>query len=212
MSSRPALKARKRSGDAAYHITEHCERMFCETLKTVFLVEKDTGLDNSLVMGTQNTTSNNSGAVSIPARQQPTMMKHDLPTPSPSPDTRKGYLEMGGMLKEYVEVWDYSACDARFTGFVAEKEEERALFIFFDKDVMGKDLKPGLMALLELASTTEFDCGRLVICLDRTTDAETMDDVSRGLSWAGCELMTLDHWAGEKNCISDRWLFLEIDA
>ncbi len=143
MSSRPALKARKRSGDAAYHITEHCERMFCETLKTVFLVEKDTGLDNSLVMGTQNTTSNNSGAVSIPARQQPTMMKHDLPTPSPSPDTRKGYLEMGGMLKEYVEVWDYSACDARFTGFVAEKEEERALFIFFDKDVMGKDLKPG---------------------------------------------------------------------
>ncbi|KAK5169164.1 uncharacterized protein LTR77_006473 [Saxophila tyrrhenica] len=212
------MQARKRSGDAAHHITEHCERMFCETLKAVFLVEKDSGFENSLVMDAQHNTATaggyKSGTVQIPLRQQQqkaTIMKHDLPTPSPSPDARKPYLEIGGMLRDHVEMWDY-ACDARFTGFVADKEDERALFVFFDKDVMGKDLKPGLMALLELASSKDFDCTQLVICLDRTADGESAEEVSRGLSWAGFELIMLDHWAGEKNCISDRWLFMGMDV
>jgi hypothetical protein len=140
--SRPSLKARKRSGDAAYHIKEFCEREFCETLKAVFLVEKDTGLENPLVMDMRYKNKNsNDGAVQIPPRQQPTVMQHDLPTPSPSPDGRI-YPEAGGMVKDYVEIWDYTG-GARFRGFVAEKEDERALFVFFDKEVIGKDLKPG---------------------------------------------------------------------
>lgn len=135
---RPVLKARSRSGDAAYHITEECERLFCETLKTVFLVEKDTGLENSLVLDMRNTNTN---AVRIPPRQQSTVLKHDLPTPSPSPDAAI-YPQTGDLIKEYVEVWDYSG-GARFRGFVAEKADERALFVFFDKEVMSNDLKPG---------------------------------------------------------------------
>lgn len=143
----PGLKARTRSGDAAHHITEECERLFCETLKAVFLVEKDTGLENSLVMDVRNTrTATRSDSVPIPLpplkeQHQSTILKHDLPTPSPSPDGRI-YPTTGRMIREYVEAWDYAG-GARFRGFVAEKDDERAMFIFFDKEVIGKDLKPG---------------------------------------------------------------------
>jgi len=68
-------------------------------------------------------------------------MKHALPTPSPSPNTRR-YSETEGLIREYVEVWDYAG-GARFRGFVAEKEDERAMFVFFDNEVIGKDLKKG---------------------------------------------------------------------
>jgi hypothetical protein len=142
------LKARKRSGDAAHHITEESERLFCETLRAVFLVEKNGGLENSLVMDARNSTqksANHTGAagVEIPQRQQKqhTNLKHDLPTPSPSPDERR-YPNLNGLVRDYVEVWDYAG-GARFRGFVAEKDDERALFVFFDKEVIGKDLKPG---------------------------------------------------------------------
>jgi hypothetical protein len=51
MTSAQLLQSR--SGDAAYNITEECERLFCETLRTAFLVEKNAGAArNSLVMGT----------------------------------------------------------------------------------------------------------------------------------------------------------------
>ena len=133
------LKARKRSGDAAYHITEECERLFCETLKAVFLVEKDAGLENSLVMDIRN---ENSKAMPTPLKQQQhTILKHDMPTPSPSPDGRI-YPTTGGLIREYVEVWDYAG-GARFRGFVAERGDERSLFVFFDREVVGLDLKPG---------------------------------------------------------------------
>ncbi|KAG9815477.1 hypothetical protein KCU90_g25215, partial [Aureobasidium melanogenum] len=48
---RPGIKARSRSGGAAYTITEECERLFCETLDTVFLGEGNTVAQDSLVMG-----------------------------------------------------------------------------------------------------------------------------------------------------------------
>ena len=140
------MKARKRSGDAAHHITEESERLFCETLRAVFLVEKNAGLETSLVVdgrtsARKSATSAGGGGVEIPQRQQHTILKHDLPTPSPSPDERR-YPNLNGLVREYVEVWDYAG-GARFRGFVAEKDGERALFVFFDKEVIGKDLKPG---------------------------------------------------------------------
>jgi hypothetical protein len=117
------------------------------------LVEKDTGLENSLVMDVRDISLKNgigtNGGVKIQSRQQSTIMKHDLPTPSPSPDGRI-YPQAGGMIRDYVEVWDYAG-GARFRGFVAEKENERALFVFFDKDVMGMDLKPGYAFLSHIS-------------------------------------------------------------
>ena len=139
--SRPALQARRRSRDAAYHITEECERLFCETLKAVFLVEKDTGLENSLVMDMRMNTNSKGMKISAPKQQQSTILQHDMPTPSPSPNGQAS-LNMGRMIQEYVEVWDY-ACGARFRGFVAEKGDLRSLFVFFDQNSVGQDLKPG---------------------------------------------------------------------
>lgn len=149
-ASRAALKARKRSGDAAHHITEECERLFCETLKTVFLVEKDAGLENSLVMDLRNTRiddehrpiAQSTANIAMPPPKK-TYFEHGQPTPSPSPDGRI-YPSQGGLVSEYVEIWDYAG-GARFRGFVAEKDHEdmRAMFIFFDKEVIGMDLKPG---------------------------------------------------------------------
>ena len=139
---RPSPKGRTRSGDAAHHITEECERLFCETLKAVFLVEKDTGLENSLVMDAHMNSKKNS-AVDIPLASHTSILKHGLPTPTPSPDERVyPTIKAGASVSEYVEVWDYAG-GTRFRGFVAEKDDERAMFIFFDKEVVGKDLKPG---------------------------------------------------------------------
>lgn len=85
--------------------------------------------------------STNGNAVQIPPKQKSTIMKHNLPTPSPSPEDRIR-PKAANLIKEYVEVWDYT-CGARFRGFVAEKGDERSLFIFFDQEVIGQDLKPG---------------------------------------------------------------------
>ncbi|KAK5115784.1 hypothetical protein LTR62_000873 [Meristemomyces frigidus] len=206
---RPGLKARSRSGDAAHHVTEECERLFCETMKAVFLVEKNTGRQNSLVTDVHEKKEENSseGGVAIPHhRNNDAAVRHGIPTPSPSPDGRV-YAQAPGMVKEYVEVWDYTG-GARFRGFVAERNDERSMFIFFDKEVTGKDLKPGLMALLELASSESFDCSQLVVCVDRGTDGEDVKD----LGWVGFELTMLDEWAGEKGCISESWVYLKMDV
>lgn len=69
-----------------------------------------------------------------------------------------------------------------------------------------------MKALLELAETDALDCSQLVICVDRTADKEATEDVTHDLGWVGFELMMLDAWAEQSNCISDRWLFLSMDV
>ena len=88
-------------------------------------------------------TNTDASAMQIPAKQQqqPTILKHDLPTPSSSPNDYM-FPKAGGLIREYMEMWDYQA-GARFRGFVAEKKDERAFFVFFDENVMDTDLKPG---------------------------------------------------------------------
>ena len=149
-----------RGGDAAYHITEECERLFCETLRTAFLVEKNAGAArNLLVMGAleQGRTDESAAdlssktppydhghAVGLPMpMQQQRQRKPSLPTPAPSPGTvAYAPIQSGSMIKQYLEVYDYHSTGTRFRGFVAEKRE-RALFVFFDREVMEQDLKPG---------------------------------------------------------------------
>lgn len=161
MTSAQLLQSR--SGDAAHHITEECERLFCETLRTAFLVEKNAGAArNSLVMGAleQGRTDESAAdvdmlsetppydhgghAVGMPVQmQQQRQRKSSLPTPAPSPGTLAyAPVQSGGLIKEYLEVYDYHCTGTRFRGFVAEKRE-RALFVFFDREVMEQDLKPG---------------------------------------------------------------------
>jgi hypothetical protein len=45
-------------------------------------------------------------------------------------------------ITDYIEMWDYVG-GIRFRGFVAEKEGEKAMFVFFDESVIGGDLKAG---------------------------------------------------------------------
>jgi len=187
-------------------------------LQTVFLVEKDTGRENSLVMDVRhhNNRSINATNTPKPIPQPPpsqhhhhTVIQHGQPTPSQSPDGRI-YPSAGGLIRDYVEVWDYEG-GARFRGFVAEKSDMRAMFVFFDKEVVGMDLKPGLMSLLELASSAHFDCEQLIVSVDRTADDADVQDLTKSLGWVGFELTMLDDWAAA-GCISDRYIFLGMDV
>lgn len=127
-------------------------------LRTTFLVEKNAGAArNSLVMGALEDRTDESAvplskksspydyghAAGMPVQQRP--RQASLPTPAPSPGTAVyPPVQSGGMIKEYLEVYDYhSRAGTRFRGFLAENEQARALFVFFDREVMEQDLKPG---------------------------------------------------------------------
>ena len=129
---RPSLKARSRSGGAAYTITEECERLFCETLDTVFLGEGNTVAQDSLVMGMRY---NNKTSID---RSAP------LPSPSPSADSAIDMAVPHSAVREWVEIWEYAA-GLRFRGFVSDKNGLSTLFVFFDKSVIGPDLKNGFV-------------------------------------------------------------------
>lgn len=68
------------------------------------------------------------------------------------------------------------------------------------------------MSLLELSGSKDFDCTKLVVCVDRAADAEDVRDLSRDLGWVGFELTTLDSWSNRTACTSDKWLFLEMEV
>lgn len=134
----------------------------------------------------------------------------DSPSPSSSPDA-VGEVFHGGLVTDWIEVWDYVG-GIRFRGFAAEKDGEKALFVFFDEDAIGGKIKAGLMALLELCEVDYFSCSRLVVSIDRHTDQRAMDTLVKDLGWIGFELTTLAEFSDEGDIISDKWLFLEMET
>ena len=56
------------------------------------------------------------------------------------------FEEEKGAISDYIEMWDYVG-GIRFRGFVAEKEDERAMFIFFEESVINGDLKAGCVIM-----------------------------------------------------------------
>ncbi|KAI9836829.1 MAG: hypothetical protein M1819_000994 [Sarea resinae] len=165
---------------AVYTIAEECERLFCETFRTVFLGERATAED-SLAMGAQTTMASD------------------------------GYFGRYGQVREWVEVWDYVG-GSNFRGFVAGDADDRTLIVFFDDAVVGKDLKQGLMALIELASTAWLMCSSLVVCLSRGDQPAELKSLMRDLGWVGFELITLDRWAHARDVTSDQYLLLGMDV
>jgi hypothetical protein len=67
------------------------------------------------------------------------------------------------------------------------------------------------MALIELASAP-LNCTKLVVCLDRMTPGGSSKSLMRDLGWVGFELITLGEWAGRKDIVSNRWIFLGMEV
>lgn len=130
---------------------------------------------------------------------------------SSSQSSVDSFEQRPGMVTDWLEVYDYVG-GAKFRGFIAENEGERSFFVFFDRDIIVSDLKPGLMALLELCSISDFDCARLVACLDRQSRAEETSALMRDLGWVGFEPLTLAEWTNSDDIISDRWVFLGMET
>ncbi|KAG0652072.1 hypothetical protein D0Z07_1174 [Hyphodiscus hymeniophilus] len=117
-----------------------------------------------------------------------------------------GKVKTGHVMDAWLEIWDYSgACS--FRGFVAGKGDQKCLFAFFDSAVIGRDLKQGLMALIELAESV-FALHHVVICLDRSVPEADAKAFMKSLRWVGFELVTMDMWAEERDITSEKWLLL----
>ena len=54
--------------------------------------------------------------------------------------TNAGRGGPGANVHSWLEVWDYVG-GASFRGFIAEENDEKSLFAFFDPGVLGRDLK-----------------------------------------------------------------------
>lgn len=109
----------------------------------------------------------------------------------------------------WIEVWDYvGGCS--FRGFVGGEGQKKSLFAFFDPSVLGRDLKQGLMALIELAEVV-FDVSQVVICLDRSVPESDRKAFMKSLRWVGFDLIPFDMWTGQLDSTSDKWLFLGME-
>lgn len=130
---------------------------------------------------------------------------------SPDMDDGLGFIDKEGLVTEWIETWDYVGGN-RFRGFVAEKDGEKTMFVFFDQLVIGGDLKAGLMSLLELCDIDFFSCSRLVACLDRHADAHATEALTKDLGWIGFQLTTLNGFTEGDDITSEQWLLMDIDV
>ncbi|KAF2195661.1 hypothetical protein K469DRAFT_699256 [Zopfia rhizophila CBS 207.26] len=196
---------RARRGGAAYTITGECERLFCGTLRAVFLGEGNLARQDSLVTGMQKQDTIDINDYGVQVRRHTDGIQ-DLPLPEAD-----GFVEKRGLVSDWVEIWDYVGGN-KFRGFVAENEGEKAMFVFFDQSVIGGDLKSGLMALLELCDIPYFSCSRLVVCLDRHAELQAMNALTKDLGWIGFQLATLNDFTRGDEIISNQWLFMEMEV
>lgn len=131
----PPLAAfhKARRGGAAYTISEQCERLFCDTMGSIFLGERNLNSFGTLDLGSHKYN------ISLDGSSFGSGSSTGLASSQSSMDS---FNERQGLVTEWLEVWDYVG-GARFRGFIAEHEGDRALFVFFDQGVLGNDLKHG---------------------------------------------------------------------
>ncbi|KIW05442.1 uncharacterized protein PV09_03331 [Verruconis gallopava] len=196
----------KREG-AAFTIAEECERLFCETLKTIFLGDGGMVSQDSLAMGTHSDSWFDQTNIISNLAVQP------VPTNiSPySAALAPVYASSRRSLTDWLEMYDYVG-GSRFRGCIVEGVKGRSMFIFFEASILDSDLKPGLMALLELCSVPEAECSKLVVCVDRGFESQFSQRLLRDLGWVGFEPITLDEWSGSSGVTSDRWMFLSMEV
>jgi hypothetical protein len=174
-----------RDEGATYTITEECERLFCDSMRALFLGEGRLAHKGSLGMGMDYKNTLNRA-------------------------------RMGNkvIIRDWLEIWDYVGGTC-FRGFVAEKDHQKSMFVFFEAPSMEQDLKPGLMSIIDLASSPDFDCSALVVCLDRDIGSKSLPALIRDLGWVGFNLMTLEAVAGGGGkgfpTLSSKWVFVTME-
>lgn len=65
-----------------------------------------------------------------------------------------------------------------------------------------------MTAILELCDLPAFDCGRMVVCVERDAESRSL---MRDLGWVGFEPVTLEEWDGQGDITSHKWVFLGMD-
>ncbi|KAH8596367.1 ornithine decarboxylase antizyme-domain-containing protein [Bisporella sp. PMI_857] len=184
-------RSSSRKEGAAYTIRVECERLFCETMKTIFFgEERSMGSTGSIGMDTNTHSS----------------LDTSMDVYNKCPDTSSH----GHGVDASLEIWDYAG-GCSFRGFVGGLGEKKSLFAFFDPSVIGRDLKKGLMALLELADTV-FAVQQAIICLSRSIPEAESKAFIKSLGWVGFELITLEMWSGDMDLTSDKWIFLGMEV
>ncbi|KAB8294835.1 hypothetical protein EYC80_006796 [Monilinia laxa] len=182
-------RTRNRKEGAAYAIREGCERLFCENMKSIFLGEEGNASNDSNVMGADTYSS----------------LDDDVDT-----HDYFGNVKPGHAVDAWLEIWDYTG-GCSFRGFVGGNGDEKTLFAFFDNSVIGRDLKQGLMALIELADEV-FAVSQVIINVDRSIPDGDRSTFLKSLRWVGFELTTLDMWSHQLDTTSDRWLLMGLEV
>ncbi|KAK4221513.1 ornithine decarboxylase antizyme [Podospora fimiseda] len=214
----------RRRGGAALRIRGECERFLCETLRAMFLGERNGASQHSTLtsvyynqhhnINVNNTNNNNHYGQLTPPDDFPIAQMASAAAANRG-NGGFGSDFIGGPIQAYLEIWDYVG-GSSFRAFVAEDaaagpDENKSLFVFFDRHGMSRDLKQALVALIELAEGP-LECSHMVICIERTIPAEEAKALTRGLQWAGFSLTTLDYWSGGLDVVSDRWLFMGMEV
>ncbi|KAK7744540.1 hypothetical protein SLS53_003425 [Cytospora paraplurivora] len=237
--STPNSAARSRRGGAALRIREECERFFCETMVAVFYGERNghtavSGLTGVYQHQYQTNSSNGSHLPHHDSGSDAGSSLHSVDSGyfgsysstnnhhhqavdyrrTSAQDEKHVDSRVNGTVEatQWLEIWDYQGANS-FCAFVAEDFalNEKALFVFFDAGVIGRDLKKSLVALIELAESP-LACSQLIVCLDRSIEPDDAKTLTKGLQWAGFELATLDHWAGGVDVTSKEWLFMGMEV
>ncbi|KXH66536.1 ornithine decarboxylase antizyme [Colletotrichum salicis] len=204
-----------RRGGAALSIREECERFFCESMRAVFRGETDTGSRGSgLHQGAyyyNNGSSNANNMLPTPPPDKDLAVQPHVPFGGRGGDGAVGFTApaVPAPATAWLELWDFAG-GASFRAFVADDGAEKSLFALFDRNVIGRDLKPALMALMELVDGP-LNCQHLVVCIDRTIEEEDAKSLMKSLQWIGFELTTLDHWARDVDVTSSQWLFMSME-
>ncbi|KAK4164336.1 ornithine decarboxylase antizyme [Cladorrhinum sp. PSN259] len=226
-SSSPSSVAddQRRRGGAALRIRGECERFLCGTLRAMFLGERNGAPQHSVLTSVYynhhniNTNSNTNIINSNNSHYGQLTPPDDFPLAQMASAARGnggfGSASIGGPIQAYLEIWDYVG-GSSFRAFIAEdagagQDENKSLFVFFDRHVMSRDLKQALVALIELAEGP-LECSHMVICIERNIPAEEARALTKGLQWAGFSLTTLDYWSGGLDVVSDRWLFMGMEV
>lgn len=118
---------RKNKRGVAQTIREECERLFCETMKVVFLGEEGRHTNNGSneMVVTGNVSTKNARCSYHGYSTRDTSYRNDF-----------------GTIDAHIEFWDYMG-GCNFRGFVGGSDDSKGLFIFFDSSAARKDLKQG---------------------------------------------------------------------